>query len=230
VKAAIASLLAIGTWSCGEYDCSVSDPALDVTVRIGALATTPASLDLSAEVGGEKYSMRFDVSTALADGQTSLRIRLDESGERPVDILLTARAFSLPDGQGEMLAETTHLVAASPDGCNNVIIDLFPRRLVCETTCTADCQNADLCPVQCSNGARCSVDCRAAGKCQVNCDAGSSCSIDCTGSADCSEVRCGAEASCALFCGATEQCTFLECAGIQQTCADGTVICNAFCP
>jgi hypothetical protein len=41
-------------------------------------------------------------------------------------------------------------------------------------------------------------------------------------------VRCGADASCALFCGAGT-CAFAECSGIQQTCSDGTVVCNAFC-
>jgi hypothetical protein len=199
-------------------------------VRIGALETTPSSLDVLAEVAGETYTKRFDVSTALADGQTSFRIQLGEEGAQPVDILLTARAFSLPDGQGEMLAETTHLVAASPDGCNVVVIDLFPRRVVCDTTCTIDCLNADLCPVQCSTNGRCNVDCRASGQCQVSCDPRSSCSIDCSGSMDCSAIDCGADASCALYCGVDQQCTFRECAGIQQTCSDGTVICNAFCP
>jgi hypothetical protein len=229
VNLRIASCLAISAWSCGEYDCTLSAPALEVRVRLGALMSPPASLDVVAEVAGERYSKRFDVSSALADGETSLRIQLGPQGDKPVDILLTARAFSEPDGRGEMLAETTHLVAASPDGCNDVVIDLFPRRMVCETSCTADCRNADLCLLHCAAGARCATDCRGASECDVTCDPGSSCSVDCTDATGCSAVRCGADAACALFCGAGGACAFAECSGIQQTCSDGTIVCNAYC-
>lgn len=215
---------------CAEYDCEQSAPALEVVVRIGALETAPSSLDMTAEVAGERYVRQFDVAGALSDGETSLRIFLGDLGEQPVDVLLTARAFSGPDGTGDMLAETTHVVAASPDGCNEVVIDLFPQRLVCNATCTADCRGAERCPVQCSAGARCAVDCTGAQICEVTCDAGSSCSVDCSDAADCSGVRCGSDASCALYCGPDTPCTFAECAGVVRACDDGTIVCNAFCP
>ncbi len=229
MKIALVMVLLATSWSCGRYDCTLDSPSLDVAVRLGALETAPASLEMLAEIGGDRYSTRFDVSQALSDGETSLRIQLGPQGGQPVDVLLTARAFSEADGRGQMLAETTHLVAASPDGCNQVLIDLWPRRLVCESSCTADCKNADLCPVQCATGSRCDVDCRQAGECAVACDPGSSCSVDCSGAGDCSKIRCGAEASCALFCGPGQPCAYAECAGIQQTCSDGTVVCNAHC-
>lgn len=223
-------LLALGLmFGCVEYDCEQDSPALDVVVRIGALEAAPASLDLTAELSGERYARQFDVAGALQDGETSLRIRLGELGEQPVDVLLIARAFSGPDGSGDMLAETTHVVAASPDACNEVVIDLFPQRLVCNATCTADCRGAELCPVQCAANARCAVDCIDAQSCQVTCDPGSSCSVDCSGASDCTQVRCGAEASCALYCGPQSPCAFAECAGVVRTCDDGTIVCNGFC-
>lgn len=120
---------------------------------------------------------------------------------------------------------------SAPGDCTTVCTDDATCNQQCtgQSTCTAGCADRSQCDVTC-DAASCDLRCEGSANCGATCSQGAVCEVTCTGNSDCSNVRCESGSACTIKCQGGANCGFDTCHGTPQTCPDGIIVCDQFCP
>lgn len=117
-----AGLLALGVLAaslasgCAENACKAEPASFELEVSAAAgVARVISALEVDVEVSGATFRKRYPIATQLTDSVTSLGVRVEPAPTADFSVRVRVRGL---DGDGQVRAEGSTTISATPDGCN----------------------------------------------------------------------------------------------------------------